>query len=285
MGGLQVSLRRGNRVWTPRQNKMKTCENPFFIWFTGRTGSTFLCDLLNSHPQISCRKEQFCEVKIVAGLEFPSGARTFENKGGVFGRRLFADNEVIDDPSDSQTLDYLKFAMNDAAKACGFKLKYPNQSQCYPEIVERLKQVQCLKVIELVRENVLKQAISLRNVARIRELGVSRASNAVEPIELKPLELDVALALTHARYFLRIRDDFSKFSQQFENTLQVTYEDLLSDHSQTIERILRFLNVDASVPLKSQFSKTTPDQISEAVSNFDELASAVKGTELERFLD
>ena len=135
---------------------MDTCTNPFLIWFTGRTGSTYLCDLLNSHPQITCRKEQFVEVKLEDDTDFPANGRTFTSKAGEFGRRLFADQKVIDDPADEFTLGYLSSVLNGPTKACGFKLKFPNQSLVYPEIVSALQRVDNLRVIELIRDNVLR---------------------------------------------------------------------------------------------------------------------------------
>ncbi len=265
---------------------MQTCETPFFIWFTGRTGSTFLCDLLDSHPQIACQKEQFCEVKLDDASEFPSGARTYTNNAGVFGRQLCQRSPAtkIDDPTDDQTLGYLGEIFNADATACGFKLKYPNQAQCYPEIVEQLRSIAGLKVVELVRENVLKQAISLRNVARIQQLGVSRWSNAVEAVELEPLELDVPLTIRHANYFLRTRNEFHQFTSLFNDVLPLRYEQLVADDA-AIEQVLEFLNVNTDVMLQSEFKKTTPDRISQAVANYDELAMAIQGTELEQFLD
>lgn len=264
---------------------MQTCENPFLIWFTGRTGSTFLCDLLDSHPQISCRKEQFCEVKIEAKTQFPKNARTFTNKAGTFARRLFADQEIVDDPNTDQTSEYLASILNSGLPACGFKLKFPNQSFVYPEVVQALKAISGLKVIELVRENVLKQAVSLRNVKRIQDLGVSKSSNAVEEVNLEPLELDVELTIKHAMYFLRSREDFFDFSRMFANVLPIRYEQMLENRDKTIRTILEFLEVDRTVQLCSEFKKATPDRLAEAVSNYDELATAVQGTGLEQFLD
>ena len=266
-------------------SKMEKCRTPFFIWFTGRTGSTFLCDLLNSHPQIFCAKEQFCEVKILDGVEFSESARTYSSQSGTFGRRLFADGTTIDDPSDEQTLDYLGSIFSQSRKACGFKLKFPMQSMVYPEVVTRLRETEGLKVIELLRENVLKQAISLRNVDRIKQMGVSKSSNAVQPIELEPLNVDVKMTIQHANYFLRSREAFHQFTGEFSEILPVSYEQILYSQGKTLKSILDFLGVDEAPELHSMFNKTTPDKIADAISNYDELKSGVQGTELEAFLD
>lgn len=264
---------------------MKICKSPFFVWFTGRTGSTFLCDLLHSHPQIFCRKEQFCEVKIGQVQDFPAEARTFEDVAGTFGRRLFTDDKIIDDPTDEQTMEYLDSIYQRTEIACGFKLKFPMQSLVYPELVERLKKIPDLKLIELVRENALKQAISLQNVNRIKHLEASRSCNITESVKLEPLHLDVAQTIQDANFFLRSRERFREFSSMFANVLPIHYEELLDNQERTLIRILDFLEVDTDFDLNSQFKKTTPDKLSEAVRNYDELKAAVAGTGLAAFLD
>ena len=264
---------------------MELCKNPFFIWFTGRTGSTFLCDLLHSHPQIFCRKEQFCEVKIGESTDFPVDARTFEDVAGTFGRRLFVNDGIIDDPTEEQTLNYLDSILGRSELACGFKLKFPMQSLVYPELVERLKSIPNLKVIELVRENALKQAVSLHNVGRIKNLETSKSCNVTEAVELEPLWLDIPATIQFANFFIRSRERFRAFSAGFPNVFPVHYEQLLNAQEDAIASILEFLEVDSSVELKSQFKKTTPDKLSEAVQNYDELKAAVSRTALADYLD
>ena len=265
---------------------MKTCETPFVIWFTGRTGSTFLCDLLDSHPEIRCLKEQFCEVKLTEGIDFPEDPRTFTDETGTFGRRLFCDDDVpLDNPTDEQTLNYLAKVMNSDHKACGFKLKFPSQSLTYPEIVDALRQIKGLKVIELIRVNVLKQVISYQNMLRINKLGISKACNAIENVQLEPIEVNVPKTIGMARHLLRSREEFGQFTQMFDSVLPVRYEELLTDQEKTLQRITDFLGVDSEIKLQSDFKKATPDKISQAVSNYDDLAKIARRWKLDQFLD
>ncbi len=265
---------------------MKTrCKTPFFVWFTGRSGSTFLCDLLDSHPQIHCRKEDFSEVRIRHEDSIQPTTKIVEFQESRFFRRMFTPDGTVDDPSAEAVIQYLEQIFSMGSEACGFKFKYPGQAAVYPEVMESLKQVEDLKVIELTRGNVLKQAISLRNVSRITQLESSQSSNARKQVDLDPLVLDIPLTLAHARFFLRSREDFRKQIAGFSRLLQVTYEGLLQDNQAAQRRILEFLEVDPEVALKSAFHKTTPDRLREAVQNYDQLATAVAGTELEPFLD
>lgn len=264
---------------------MPHCKSPFFIWFTGRSGSTHLCDLLDSHPQVYCRKEDFCEVKIDGPNDASEEAQKFSIKDVWFKRVMFTPDGSNDNPSPEDALDYLDEIFSSDSIAAGFKLKFPNQSVGYPEVVEQLQKTPGLKMVELIRENTLKQSISLRNVERINALGVSSSCNATESVELEPLLLDVDLAVKHAQYFLRIREEFQQFTTAFKNTISVSYEQLCFEPEQTLPRILEFLEVDPTVDLTSKFSKTTPDNIRHAISNYDELVAAVEGTDMEKFLD
>lgn len=264
---------------------MPFCKSPFVIWFTGRTGSTYLCDLLNSHPQIYCRMEDFCEIKIDGPDAVPANTKAYSLNNMLFTRALFTPDSRIENPDSSTVLEYMEQIFSSESAAAGFKLKFPNQSAVFPEVAEQLPKIPSIKIIELIRENTLKQSISLRNVERINALGVSRSANAIESVKLEPLTLDVELAVKHANYFLRIREEFQQYTSMFADSISVTYEQVCFEPQQALARLLEFLNVDSNVDLTSKFSKTTPNSIQDAIANYDELAAAVKGTKLEKFLD
>ncbi|MEM9410389.1 MAG: hypothetical protein AAGA30_04710, partial [Planctomycetota bacterium] len=116
---------------------MSSCQSPFFIWFTGRTGSTYLCDLLDSHPDIYCRKEDFSEIA-VADPKLIDPENLVQCRGGYFFRRLATEQGVIDHPNADQTVSHLQTIFNRSELASGFKLKFPNQSIVFPEVIEEL---------------------------------------------------------------------------------------------------------------------------------------------------
>lgn len=261
------------------------CHTPFFIWFTGRTGSTLLCDLLESHPQIYCRMEDFSEIVIRDVAPGDDATKLYEFNGLKYQRKIYGPDETIENPSPAQTLEYLQQIYSHDKSACGFKFKYPTQAAVYPEVVGQLKKTPGLKVIELIRENVLKQSISLRNVERIRKLEAQKSCNLTTQVDLQPLNADIEKVVGHAHYFLNIRDEFHAMAGQFTDVLPVTYEQITSDVQATMNRITEFLNVDSDVELKTQFIKTTPDRIADAIANYEELSAAVAGTRLEAFLD
>ena len=263
---------------------MPFCQSPFFIWFTGRSGSTFLCDLLNSHPQIHCREEDYGDIRINSIAEVDNNMRLIAGEGGLFFRRLCKPGMSIDDPSVEVAIEYLDELYSTNDFACGFKFKFPNQPLVFPEVDKYLRNVPEMKVVELCRRNVLKQAISLQNIPRIKKLGVSRGSNATVGVDLPPLELDIHLAIINAKFFMKTNEEFQNSVSDYPNVWPVSYEDLCTDTENTVRDVLAFLNVDSSCKLKSRFNKTTPDDLRQAIANFDELRDAVVGTSLERYL-
>ena len=142
-----------------------------------------------------------------------------------------------------------------------------------------------IKVIELIRENVLKQAISLQNVQRIRQQEKQMSCNLTAKVDLEPLPADIRTVVQHAKYFLRTREEFQNVTRKFQHVLPVSYEHLNRDSVGTTKQILEFLGVDTDLELATQFVKTTPDRIADAIINYEELVDAVAGTKLEAFLD
>lgn len=229
--------------------------------------------------------EDFGEVN-VSELEAETINRpTFSAGRQLFTRELFQPSGKLEDPTNDQAVDYLRQIFSGNTAACGFKIKYPTQSTIYPEVIDELRQTPRVRVIELTRRNPIKQVISLRNVQRIKQTGQFRSSNSERAVELEPLELDIELAIAHARYFLRLNRELRLETSKFERVLHVSYEQIRQDRESTLTRILEFLDLDSNKPLASRFHKITPDRVSDAIANFEELAGQVRGTDLEQFLN
>ncbi len=262
------------------------CRSPFFVWFRGRSGSTFLTDLLNSHPQIFCRKEDFADIRVLPGAEPPAGTQILERPTGKFFRRLHRFKQTIDNPPPIEALEHLYEIFTHGEPACGFKLKHPVQYTVFPEVMHELETLgRHIKVVHLTRKNVLKQAVSTANLERIRKLPEMNSCNLTKQVEIEPLELNVDRAVAHAGFFLRTEADFANVIQPFPNVHPVDYEELLNSPDEAVSRILRFLEVDDTIELQSKYKKATPDNIQSAISNYDQLVKAVEGTPFEQFLD
>src|SRR5262245_60864541 len=135
------------------------CPSPFIIWFHHRSGSTHLASLLDSHPDIACWREIFYRGEGLAAEDLftLSGARSEE----VFLEHLFSyrwgpggANLCGADPQGPRP------------RGVGFKLKY-QQAAAYPRVLESLRAQRRVKVIHLVRTNLLAALASAAMIPRL----------------------------------------------------------------------------------------------------------------------
>jgi len=85
----------------------------------------------------------------------------------------------------------------------------------------------------------------------------------------------------------KLLNDFANTDNQIKRTqevfknhriFEVTYENLINERENTINEILRFLEV-SKVNLKSPYKKQNPEKIQDLVSNYNELYDKLINTE------
>ncbi len=270
--------------WSNRYYQ-KLCASPFVIWFRERSGSTFLCSMLKSHPDIFCRYEDF---DLFWAEDQPEAANfkkplTFNRR--PYYRRVKEFKGFVDHPDEQRAIGHLRQLYSRPNPACGFKFKFEIQVAGYPEIVDELHWISpMLRVLFLTRRNVLKQAVSRQNMERLK-FQSNHGANLRSTTSLPPLSLDIPRALRYARYLTAQDGRFEKSVSRFDHVKTICYEELQADPQRIMTEVLEFLNVNTSHQLTSSFLKSTPDRLDTAVANYDELVSAVSGTELESMLD
>ena len=268
----------------------RCCDSPFVIWFRERSGSSYMCSLLHSHPEILCRREDFDLIRM-EDVPNDSDEDLTDNDVFRFNDRFYHrqfkgfKNEVVDNPTPQQTVAHMRRIMSQPRKACGFKFKFDIQVASYPEIVDELHWLsRQVRIVLMTRENFLKQAVSRQNMERI-QLTQNKANLGKGKRSLPPIELDVPRAMHYAERFMMGNERFLNSVANFAHVRKVVYENLLSDPHHEVREVLKFLGVDPDRELGATIRKATPDRLSEAVKNFDELSAAVAGTALEAFLD
>lgn len=238
-------------------------SQPFFISFLGRSGSTFLVGLLDSHPEICCEKEVFSI----------SVTKHGPNRSPKFLSREAAHLE-------------LKRIYEKKCKASGFKFKYPLQYKFYPDVYEYfLERNDDIKVIYLYRKNLLKAAISKQNHTRLINLGKSSNLNHENYIKLDQLNLDIDQAI---QYMNRRQSEDKKHEREiqvFSHRYTIQYEDLYKNTDSVIKKLYNFLEVDTNYKPLEQTVKITPDEIQYAISNYEELVTRFSGTPYEKYLE
>jgi len=66
--------------------------------------------------------------------------------------------------------------------------------------------------------------------------------------------------------------------------LEISYESLLKNHKDEMNKTLQFLGVSDNFSLSSNLVKVNPDSIEEIVENFEQVMQALKNTEFENYL-
>jgi LPS sulfotransferase NodH len=257
-----------------------TCS--FLLLATQRTGSTWVQETLNSHPELKVYSEMF--------LSYATGMPMWEPNDVEFASTYL--EARVRAPSRLSrhywTVRYLQRLFDQpSVRAVGFKCMY-NQLRPNPAIAAY---VACARVpvVHLIRRNLLDTLISAR-LAEAR--GVYQlATDGRPPIPWSPTEiremkvrLEPDWTLDQLRRLSRERDSVRLALKLLRiPTCEVAYEDL-ADDNRGFDRVLGFLGVSGGVQLGSGLRKLNVRPPSEVVENVHELESALAATPFERFL-
>jgi LPS sulfotransferase NodH len=222
----------------------------FLILTSGRTGSSHLVSLLDSHPDLCCFGELFRQ----AEASFP----------------FFYVNTPHTDPR-----EYLaSLAGRVGNRLMGFKLT-AHCMTIHPEAASLLQDAR-VRVILLRRANLLAQAVS-GSLAKATDVwhstGPERDPNAQVRIEPKRIvgtlvklqEQQIALAALC----------------QGHPVFELSYEDLATGNR--LDDLQRFLGVEPR-PLTSRYRRLDPRPLREKIENWEQVRAALAGTQFEGLL-
>jgi LPS sulfotransferase NodH len=227
--------------------------NRFAILFVGRTGSTYLQELLDSHPNIRCLGEALPELK---------------------------------DRGATSQLQWVEWALTPPLigpyRALGFKTKLSDVLD-HKGFGQTLKRNQ-VKIIHLQRRNRIKAAVSYFNVRRVwektGEWGLYDEKDRPDLVYIDPLEFDQAL---------KRREEYERVLGDFVNQIDLPlismdYDDLLLQRDKALLMIYDYLRVKPK-PVFTNAKKITTDNLRNAFLNYDELRSHYVGTPYESMFD
>lgn len=208
----------------------------FIILAQGRTGSTLLQSLLDSHPRIRCDREVLGNRKREP-LQYVTGMALRERALGRFW---------------------------------GFKAKYYQISKSITDLSgnEFMLELQQRdwKVLHLYRRNILKTAISTI-IGRQRETWKygQRDKKTSDPCYIDPKMLCD---------FINYRRDQNNADREFLAGVEhfpIAYEDRLENGTDSLEDLLHFLGLEAH-PLKTSLRKTNgKSSVASSIANWDQL--------------
>ncbi|MEO2030931.1 MAG: hypothetical protein ABGZ35_02485 [Planctomycetaceae bacterium] len=231
---------------------LRAPTKPHFVLLSGgRRGSHLLIDLLNSHSEFHVDGELLHE-NAVFGMAAP---------------RL-----------------YLRgFRMRHHQKIHGYKTsldQLKNQS-IEPQVFLEKVVGNGGRIICLYRRNELRAAIS-REIAHIR----GRHRDTVEnPLQGQTFHIDCRDVVSGIRRRTAVRQAETGVLRNLPHLL-INYEDDLlwpDCHQQTCNRIFRYLGCDSQTVMTTH-TRRSPADLSEVVSNFDEVVTAVEQAGLSEFL-
>jgi hypothetical protein len=220
----------------------------FMILGIGRSGSTHLERLLNSHPDIRCYGELFTP-----------------------GHRLF---------EDSGTKDHHEYLDSLAAEAgtpvMGFKHMWPGL-YAWAQTLD-LFHDPAMKIIRLRRLNLLALHVSTLFVTAS---GVGHSTQGEYTVDQVHVDIDACFADLHNCYFVdRILDELSRHNP----LAHISYEHLVDNEQEVMRGLQAFLGVEP-LTLESPMKRMRNRSLRDSIENWDEVATALRGTVWESFLD
>lgn len=244
----------------------------FCLLTTQRSGSTWLNELLGSHP----------EVKLFPGEIFVD--KSPENNVGWMQdphiTTFYAYQSEVTTHRPWSTFKYLDelHTYPGNHKAIGFHLMY-NQLADYPEILFRLIS-DGYKILHLERTNYLDTLISMANMNR-RNIVHSRNKLAVTPIHLDTDTLWKSLCRQEEK--INIIKRLVRLLPM--KVHYVTYDSLRLERELKLSEIAKFLNVSTSgIQFQSSLTKISNGSYAEKIENFEQVYNRLLGSRFEQFI-
>jgi LPS sulfotransferase NodH len=253
-------------------------QKKFIILCGGRSGSTYLQQILNSHPTIKCYDEIF-NVTNKSHESFYSFCQTHFPTISWFFLRGKISSRYWNLPLAYMFQRYLTtIYKEDQSERIGFKLIYNQLLYYYP--VKFWIRKNPVPIIHLQRRNILKAAISL---LKAKKYGVY-ISTSVDLPQNKKIKINAEDILNELK---RLSDEKlrSEFIVRNNPSITIYYEDLFEKQSSTMQQIIDFLQLELLPFQKPDITKTNPEKISEILENYAEVERALIGTAWEKFLD
>jgi hypothetical protein len=251
----------------------------FVVLTLARTGSSWLVDLLDSHPQVVAYGELF-------------GLDGREENGEKYGRQGFPYFETYlrerrrgrrTPPRLVARIEYLNdLTRMHAAKTVGFKLTY-KEASLNPGLLPALT-LRRAPVVHLIRSNALDAVVSWE-VARSRRTFHVQDGEELPP--LAPVRLDarsLAQQLDWREFAVtRMRARILTLRLPY---IEAFYEELIGPRGEEkIAGILEYLGLEQPPgQLTSRLTRVSDVPTSSAIENFDEVCDALAGTRFEWML-
>ncbi len=240
------------------------------ILTTQRTGSTFLVECLDSHPEVYCLGEMLAGGHVwvpdfVYKSRYATKAYRYLSSGAAFSTWMM--NRY--------------FARADRPVMV-FKAMYNHIRP--PWTIRYLREHPEIRILHLRRHNLLKQFVSHQLIAVKRDKVWQ--PHATAPVTPASITISSEAAL---QYMRRLRAEYDAHEQLFNGhaRLPLCYETMVGGQSlrpEVAREVCEFLGIGQQ-PMRSTLIKMNPVDLRSMVKNYDELAADIGRTEFADLLD
>lgn len=223
----------------------------FLIFGAGRSGSSLLVDLLDSHPGIRCEGEIMHHRVLLPGLYINCRAATARQD--AYGFKLLS-----------------------------YQLRHVQNMRHPRRFLQRLHE-SGWKIIYLLRRNILRRALS-NLYARHRRKFHERGKQG--PVAAVRMQVDLSELLGWMEGMERLNQFEERVLRELPR-LNVIYEDDLQNghhHQATVDTIFEYLGLP-SAAVNSDLFRATPRHLSDFVTNHEEVERFVGNTRYRRHLE
>ncbi|MFT0173872.1 sulfotransferase [Paraburkholderia mimosarum] len=235
---------------------------PFVILGMPRTGTHYLEELLNAHPNVLSNGE----LLNTYDTNWPDNRLKYSNR------------EILE-------LAYLRYPVRKGkahATHIGCKINQPQFLE-RTGFFDQLAQWPRLKAMLVVRRNTLE---SLRSLVQARQSGEWLKYGSDNGSAPPP---QVALTIELCEAYFKAADDFHRQvvdSFAPENLLSIEYENLLHDPAECMEAVQTFLGISVHpCSPRTALQRQEVRPLEQTVLNFDELKGHFSGGQYERFFE
>ncbi|MGH8195801.1 MAG: sulfotransferase [Woeseiaceae bacterium] len=239
-----------------------------------RTGSTFLAEVLDAHPDVRC----YGEVLNGSPVRPPPIVRDYKYAAKTYRYIVSGAWRPI------ATME--RCYAHAEKPIVAFQAMY---NRVNTRSVRRfLQERQDIRIIHLRRDNLLKQYVSRALLTKKRGASKERpwSPHTSSPVPAVSTRISPAKAIKEMR---KVRDLFNEFESFFarHRKIELVYEQMINGQSLSSAAwaaVGELLEIEPAEAASDQI-KINPGDLRPMVENYDELADALKGTEFERFLD
>jgi len=261
------------------------------IFTMGRSGSNYLSNLLNAHPEAT----NYGEVLGEWTLPFKIFSRIKTRKSSTEGyldfiftsASFFYLSQIYSAYSHLRKGKPINLKRRGALKTIGikeFSVNFHRRNIC-----NYLSSRDDILVINLYRENVLKRLISLEKMQESGAAVFSSTSESANPNTKDKIVLQIPQLLEGLNLFQKEFETHQQMIQDLpqDRVLNIRYEDLFADtagRSRYDNEIFRFLGLKP-IAIASDHRKLLSDDLRQVVANYQEVEQALRNTEYERYLE